>query len=348
MLDWRQLALMPDAELAAIDIARVNLACAAGLPEEPTQEQAAECVDRLDHYARCAKHYTDRQKPEFGRHPNVYDHSEAIFRIVCMVRILQTQFNVVYHPRRKSVESPVETRDSFIHGTLLGPGGTCATLPVVYAAVGRRLGYPLKLVAAHGATANHLFVRWDEPNERFNVEVNDTGMNVHPDSYYRTGLYETTPEAETAGCFLQSMAPRKELANFLVQRAWQWYDLGKLRQAVDSWCWATAICPANRLILNTLRLKYNEWLRQLKPRKPTRFPTLSVKILERRYPPTIPIEMESDVIGTEMTENLLNDVEFDRNWWAPMRRGESVARTPVTGIVDSSRDGCTVSFRFEA
>ena len=47
----------------------------------------------------------------------------------------------------------------FIHGIIDGPGGTCASMPVLYVAVGRRLGYPLKLVEARG----HLLLRWDDP-----------------------------------------------------------------------------------------------------------------------------------------------------------------------------------------
>jgi hypothetical protein len=51
----------------------------------------------------------------------------------------------------------------FLHG-LLGPErvGTCSSLPVLYVAVGRQLGYPLKLVTAKG----HLFVRWEGAESR--------------------------------------------------------------------------------------------------------------------------------------------------------------------------------------
>jgi hypothetical protein len=45
----------------------------------------------------------------------------------------------------------------FLHGLTQGRGGTCLSMPVAYVAVGRRLGYPLKLVTAKG----HLFARWE-------------------------------------------------------------------------------------------------------------------------------------------------------------------------------------------
>ena len=48
-----------------------------------------------------------------------------------------------------------DARDVFLHG-LTGPErrGTCSSLPVLHVAVGRRLGYPLKLVTTKG----HQFV----------------------------------------------------------------------------------------------------------------------------------------------------------------------------------------------
>src|SRR5262249_19962272 len=73
--------------------------------------------------------------------------------------------------------------NGFIHGLIQGKGGVCSSVPVVYAAVGRRLGYPMKLVTAKSP----LFTRWhDLQGERFNIEVNLTGVNFHRDEYYRS------------------------------------------------------------------------------------------------------------------------------------------------------------------
>ncbi len=46
-------------------------------------------------------------------------------------------------------EGPYNASDSrflFIHGLLTGFGGTCVSMPILYLAIARRLGYPLKLV----------------------------------------------------------------------------------------------------------------------------------------------------------------------------------------------------------
>jgi hypothetical protein len=191
MRHWKQLVRLSDPELGQIDLAEVNLGCAADLPDAAPLPYA-ECLDRLNHYARCVQHYTDRRMPEFRNQPKAYDCSEGIFRMVCLVTLLQRQFGVGYNPAKTGEDAPFDTADTFIHGALVGDGGTCASLPVIYAAVGRRLGYPLKLVS----TNCHGFVRWDQPGgERFNIEVNDTGLNCDPDGYYRTGRYAVSPES---------------------------------------------------------------------------------------------------------------------------------------------------------
>ena len=49
--------------------------------------------------------------------------------------------------------------------------------------VGRRLGYPLKLVV----TKAHVFVRWDDGRERFNIETaGNGGTGSYSDEYYRS------------------------------------------------------------------------------------------------------------------------------------------------------------------
>jgi hypothetical protein len=66
---------------------------------------------------------------------------------------------------------------------------------VVYAAVGRRLGYPIRLVR----TKLHLFNRWDDETtgERFNIDGSAyRGVNSHPDEHY--GAYWKYPVSKVA------------------------------------------------------------------------------------------------------------------------------------------------------
>jgi hypothetical protein len=302
--------------LGNLDIAEVNLACAEGLPGEPTREVAAECLDRLNHYARCAEHYTKRRMPEFHDQPDKYDHSESIFRVLCMVTLLQRQFGVRYHPDKKDRRTPVDTADTFIHGALIGQGGTCASLPVVYAAVGRRLGYPIRLVA----TSGHLFCRWHDPGgERFNIEVNDTGLNDPSDDYYRTWPYELTPEKERPSIFLKSGTPREELSGFLAQRGFQWLDLSRYREAVESFIWASVLAPVHKLHEFCVVKAMERWRAKVRGMIPPNFPSLEVNMPPQRRYPAIPAAVEHDAIGWEAVEVLLSKPEFERDVVRPLR-----------------------------
>src|SRR5260370_37045333 len=96
----------------------------------------------------------ERQLPQFRGDLAFYNGSENVFRVVCMVRVIQ-KFGVLYNTAKIPAEVPFDTADTFLHGALLGEGGTCASLPVVPIAVGRRRGYPLEL----GLTHRHFFCR---------------------------------------------------------------------------------------------------------------------------------------------------------------------------------------------
>lgn len=304
MLDWRRLVPLSDAQLAAHDLAAVNLACAAGLPDAGSID-VADCRNRLDHYARCVAHYTDSRLDEFRRAPQVYKHSEPRFRVVCLVRLLRQQFGIHYNPAKIPADAPFDTADSFVHGALTGPGGTCATLPVVYAAVGRRLGYPLKLVTA----LRHLFTRWDDGRDRFNIEANDHSINDPPDDHYRRGIFAATPGQEREWCLLRSLTPRQELAFFLSQRACRRADRGDYGHAARSFAWASLVHPENRLhacgVVNVLA----GWRPRVQRRIPPVRPELTI-----RYPPRVfanmPDDLERELVHTDVVERLVSDPEL--------------------------------------
>ena len=322
MLDWRKLAILSDGELSRLDTAAVNMACAAGLPDAPTEAQILECLDRLDHYARSAEDYSHRRMPEFARQPETYDRSEPIFRVVCMVTLLQRQFGVLYNQEKKPDSASLDTTDAFIHGALIGSGGTCASLPVVYVAVGRRLGYPMKLVQARG----HLFCRWDDGTEqRFNIEVNDTGTSSPPDYYYRSGRYELSPAIEKQTIFLKSQTPRQELAGFLANRGHRWLDLGRNREAAESFVWASTLAPAHKLHEFDAVTALTRWRDHLRQMTPPNFPSLQVNMPSVRRYPAIPVAVEADMIRFEVWEKVLQNLEGQHRVMGPMRSSTSAA-----------------------
>ena len=225
---------LSDAELAKYDIAELNLACAAGLPGAE-RINAGEVRRTLDRWAERVRYETDRHLYKFHRNPDEYENSEAYFRTLVMISVLQQDLGVRYNPERINDPDFRDSEDLFIHGLLRGRGGTCASMPVLYVAVGRRLGYPLKLVQAKA----HLFARWDDPQtgERFNIEATGSGFADPPDDHYKEGKFYVTEMELATGRYLRSLTPRAELAGFLSSRAACLESNGRPVEAdqVDRW-----------------------------------------------------------------------------------------------------------------
>lgn len=123
---------------------------------------------------------------------------------------------------------PFQTsKETFLHGLMdhedprKAFGGNCVSLPVAYAAVGRRLGYPIKLVCAK----EHVFCRWegtDHPNpawrDRFNFDGAGNGFSIDPDEFYLSWPRKTFPDQVKLCGWLESLTPQEELSLFLSSR----------------------------------------------------------------------------------------------------------------------------------
>jgi hypothetical protein len=218
----------------------------------------------------------------------------------------------------------LDTGDVFIHGALLGDGGTCASLPVVYAAVGRRLGYPIRLVS----TRRHLFARWDEPDgERFNIEATNAGLSCHPDDYYRTGRYPVTPAQEAETTFLVSLKPKQELADFLAQRGYCWHDLRRYREAAESFIWASMLDPQHKLHGGCAVEVLQEWGEKIKADLPPRIPNITVRLPPQRRFPTVPPSVEYEFVRWEILEAFLQDPSH-AHWLEVLRNGPPPGQPP--------------------
>jgi hypothetical protein len=191
----------------------------------------------------------------------IYHHSEAYLRAEMLVQVLCEDLGVKYDLTAKDNFDFNDSRVAFIHGMIPmpgqkfddTPGGTCASMPVLYVAVGRRLGYPLKLVTTHG----HVFVRWDgmeDPHpawrERFNMEGTH-GFSSFPDDYYKTWPVKITDAIVKANGYLISLTPMEEFAEFLASRGHCGRDNGQ-----DAFA---ARCFENAYRYDTSRPCYRVW-----------------------------------------------------------------------------------------
>jgi hypothetical protein len=172
--DLGDLLSMTPNQLQTVDIAVINLDCAKGLPGAENLDVPAACKE-LDDWAEHVRSETERTFHKFKEAPELFAHSESYFRALLMVTVIEQDMGVHYNMARIADGDYTHINDVMISG-LIGSdrSGTCASLPVLYVAIGRRLGYPMKLVSARG----HLFSRWESPDGkvRFNMEAMGHGL----------------------------------------------------------------------------------------------------------------------------------------------------------------------------
>lgn len=249
------LLALPGDQIAGIDVARMNLECAAGLPGAEDLD-IGEALRTLDEWTSRVRAETERHlyrvsDPRYAEH---YRHSEAYFRAEMLLQVLQVDLGVKYNAGAAWDFSFKDSRVAFLHGMIPPPGraagemrgGTCLSMPVMYVAVGRRLGYPLRLVL----TDSHVFVRWDgasDPNpawrERFNIEGAGEGFSSFPDDHYRRWPKTVSPADVRSNRYLASLTPPEEFALFLAARGHCEFDNGDAVAAARSYEYAWRFDP---------------------------------------------------------------------------------------------------------
>ncbi len=244
------LAMKPE-QLGQVDFALMNLLCAGGLPGSENLDIRA-TLAKLDEWAAKVKSETERHlyrvtDPRYAEH---YDRSEARLRAEFIVQVLQEDCGVHYNEARIDNPDFRNAQDIFIHGMIGNDnGGTCASMPILYTAIGRRLGYPMKLVLAR----EHIFCRWDDGGERFNIEgATNGGVDYFPDDHYRRWPKRISDEAVESGEFLKSLTPSEELSVFLFNRGICCHKNGQLPQARVAFAEAARLRPQGRNERNAL------------------------------------------------------------------------------------------------
>jgi hypothetical protein len=310
-MDWRTLIRHPDP--AAVDLVAADAAVAAGLPgmERVDADQHVRQVDAL---AASCRRFTDRVMPAFRAGQCDYPDSEGRFRVQAMVTHLQRDLGMRYHPDRRADYAVLRPEDSFLYGVLFGRGGTCGSLPLLYAAVGRRIGYPLRLVTTRG----HLFCRW-EGAERFNVEASGDGVSFFPDEHYRLGRFAMPPETVLACGYLETLSTKEEIAALMCQRGECWMQERNFGEATTAFAWAHEVDPRRLQHEALTKQALRRWDESLRNRLPPYFPQIEATTRDRQFI-RLPAAAEMVLIRLRVTEKLLGDPELDARWWGPARR----------------------------
>jgi hypothetical protein len=231
---WGETTLT-DQQLGACDIGLMNLKAAIGLPGAENLNLDA-CVRKLNAWAGQVQIYTEENWHRFQRSPEDYDFSRGYFLMLALVTFVQRRLGVRYNLSFSEGDyNATDSRNLFLHGILGGHGGTCATMPVLYAALAHRLGYPLYLVRAK----EHMFARWEGPGtERFNIECTSPGFRTPPDEHYHRWPKPLSTKDLAMKHYLRSLRPREALATFLAGRASCLIDHLRLGEALLSSCLA--------------------------------------------------------------------------------------------------------------
>jgi hypothetical protein len=253
-----QLLRLPARRLSDVPVTRMNLLCAAGLSAHSNPD-LSEFEETLSFWAEHVRSETSRHLYRFARNPAEFENSPGFFRMLLLTVVLSEDFGVHYDPTRTAGPALSYQKDGFFSDPqsvfldgLLGPKrlGTCSSLPVLYVAIGRHLGYPLKLVT----TKAHLFVRWDGGGERFNVEATARGLCRFEDDYYRHWPFEIGSKEESENHYLKSLTPPEELAVFLSIRGMCMLERGRSSEAADAFGAAARLAPDCREYSDVLAL----------------------------------------------------------------------------------------------
>ena len=254
------LALPPD-QLEKVDLARIDLLCAEGLPGAEDLD-IEKCIRTLDGWAQYVKTETEKNYHRFIEHPERFKNSFGRFQMAVMAAVLSQDLRVQYNPKREkelfehhffSQGEPYgeaersffsDSSDLFLHGLLSDKHyGTCASLPYLYVAVGRRLGYPVSIARTH----MHNYVYYDEGDgKHFNVEATENRAFTTPtDDAYRHPIWgaPSSPEYFEKRGLLRPLSNKEAMGHLLGTRAAVFRSAGRHDDEARTWATAPRYFP---------------------------------------------------------------------------------------------------------
>ena len=257
-----QLLAIPPDQLQKVDVARIDLLCAEGLPSS-TNLDIEQSLKTLDEWASEVKEETDRNYHRFTEQPEKFGYSIGRYRMAVMAAVLCQDLMVHYDPQREKELSDnnyftnresygkaeqhffSDASDFFLQGLLSDKRhGTCASMPYLYVAIGRRLGYPVSIASAY----THSYVYYDEGNgKHFNVEATeDRGFVTPSDDEYRNPPWGAPPDPDYYKTreMLQPLSNRESMGHLLGERAAVFRAAGRHDEEAKTWEIAANYFPA--------------------------------------------------------------------------------------------------------
>ncbi|HVT88894.1 MAG TPA: transglutaminase family protein [Tepidisphaeraceae bacterium] len=250
-LTVRELAALSDESLAQVDVLYLNLAVAR---EFPGVEQL-----NIQHYQRIVDEWSGqaagmlaKAEPEFHKSPQLWQDDIRFFRLACiaqfMRRVLRIRYNQEYERSFREAESQSvysgirysHVHDQFLHALIDLRQGTCASIPVLYLAIARRLDLPVYLTQID----SHLMCRFEDGQVTYNIDVTDMkdgGFSAPADDDLLI-----SKRAIRFGSDFKTLTAREMLGYFLSQRGRIFRDIGQLDRADSDYCLARWLLPRHR------------------------------------------------------------------------------------------------------
>jgi hypothetical protein len=236
------LLALSNEQMGGCDLGLKNLLCAVGLPGSRTVD-LRQCLAILDLWTDAVRRYVHDAMRDYPRQAEEYRHHEGFFRFVSMVTLLKHPrgLGIGYEPKAIGNYDFTDASHDFLHGVLTRKLGTCASLPVLFVAIGRRLGWPMHLAIAKG----HVLCQWvASDGSRINLEgSNAGGGEMLPDEHYHRWPRPLTKDELAGGKYLRPLAPVEEVALFLETRGHCLMDNGRYEEARQAYAHAHRFAP---------------------------------------------------------------------------------------------------------
>ncbi len=237
-MSMERILALSDGELQCIDPLIMNLAVARGLPEFASLD-IDRYVRQLDAWAAEIKHDTERHYYRFAEKPEEFKHSEIEYKISWLASDINAVFKIDYDLEDFDAARP---DNRFLNGLIDRKVGTCVSMPLLYVALGWRLGYPIKLVSV----PTHLFARWDDSVNRVNIEATGYGGELSDEAY--ESEFFVSQRCRDRGA-LESLTPRQMLAQMILARAHCWASRGNVREHLADALRANLLDPEHPLAI---------------------------------------------------------------------------------------------------
>ena len=119
--------------------------------------------------------------------------------------------------------------DLYLNKVIDGRKGNCIGLSILYLSIAERLKLPLFGVNV----PEHIFIRYDDGEQRINIEMGHRGMSLSDTFYVTHSIERFDKNSVESGCFLMNLNKKEVISNVLLNRSKIRREGGNHRGALD-------------------------------------------------------------------------------------------------------------------